>query len=144
MRSSTVHTASLAGAACLVGLVVLQLAGTGTPRSAVLVGQDSDWDVKGWTPEHKINVEASRVDATSVHNIWHSKKQAWAGIDTTQDSSYEQPARGVMYIRSVYMYFLPALCLAQAAVIWRFPIRGTRLEALERKQEKNFHKVTRQ
>ncbi|MGB1602940.1 MAG: hypothetical protein ACPIOQ_59970, partial [Promethearchaeia archaeon] len=75
------HTASLAGAACLVGLVVLQLAGTGTPRSAVLVGQDSDWDVKGWTPEHKINVEASRVDATSVHNIWHSKKQAWAGID---------------------------------------------------------------
>ena len=70
--------------------------------------------------------------------------QAWAGIDTTQDSSYEQPASGVIYIRSVYMYFLPALCLAQAAVIWRFPIRGTRLEALERKQEKNFHKVTRQ
>ena len=81
MRGSSVHTASLAGAACLVGLVVLQLAGTGTPRSAVLVGQDRDWDVKGWTPEHKINVEASRVDATSVHNIWHSKKQAWAGID---------------------------------------------------------------
>lgn len=31
--------------------------------------------------EHKIDVEASRVDPTSVHGIWHSKKQAWAGID---------------------------------------------------------------
>ena len=31
--------------------------------------------------EHAIDVKASRVDATSVHNIWHSKKQAWAGID---------------------------------------------------------------
>jgi len=46
-----------------------------------VLGQDADWDVKSWTPEHKIDVEASRVDPTSVHGIWHSKKQAWAGID---------------------------------------------------------------
>ena len=31
--------------------------------------------------EHAIDVKASRVDSTSVHGIWHSKKQAWAGID---------------------------------------------------------------
>ena len=36
----------------------------------------------GWVDtEHAIDVKASRVDATSVHGIWHSKKQAWAGID---------------------------------------------------------------
>lgn len=65
-------------ALCLVGAAV-QLTSTGSSRT--VLGQDADWNVKGWTPEHAIDVKASRVDSTSVHGIWHSKKQAWAGID---------------------------------------------------------------
>ncbi len=31
--------------------------------------------------EHKVDVEGQRVDSISAHNIWHTKKEAWAGID---------------------------------------------------------------
>ena len=31
--------------------------------------------------EHKVDVEGQRVDSMSAHNIWHTKKEAWAGID---------------------------------------------------------------
>jgi hypothetical protein len=71
--------AASAAVLCLVGLVGLQFLGTGPSRS--VLGQDADWDMHKWSPEHAIDVKASRVDGTSVHNIWHSKKEAWSGID---------------------------------------------------------------
>jgi len=77
-REAGQAAALLAVAMCLC-VAGLQLVGRSSHRA--VLGQDKDWHVHTWTPEHAIDVKASRVDATSVHNIWHSKKQAWAGID---------------------------------------------------------------
>ena len=69
--------------------------------------------------------------------------QALAGIDTTRDRTFEQPASGVLYIRCMYMVVLPVLYLLQAYCIWNFPIKGARLERLEEQQAKSFRAVRR-
>jgi Na+/melibiose symporter-like transporter len=69
--------------------------------------------------------------------------QALAGIDTTQPRAFVQPASGVLYIRSLYIALVPALELAQAFCIYSFPIRGSRLDVLEREQGQSFRAVAR-
>ena len=69
--------------------------------------------------------------------------QAVAGIDTTQDRSFEQPASGVLYIRCIYAVVCPALDVAQAVAIYCFPIRGERLRNLERTQAISFQPVAK-
>lgn len=61
--------------------------------------------------------------------------QAIAGIDTTE---HVASPSGVFYIRSVYMLMIPLLDILQAVVIYRFPIKGARLQALERAQTKSW------
>jgi len=55
------------------------------------LGADSDWDEKHWSPEHYINVAASRVDDVSAKGIWKNKDEAWDGIDKVlpTDTRYE-------------------------------------------------------
>jgi|EP01043_Picozoa_sp_COSAG02_P004117 Na+/melibiose symporter-like transporter len=69
--------------------------------------------------------------------------QALAGIDTTRDRTFEQPAAGILYIRCMYMVVLPVLYLLQAYCIWQFPIKGARLERLEAQQARLFQAVSR-
>lgn len=69
--------------------------------------------------------------------------QSLAGIDTTRDRNFEQPASGILYIRCMYMIVLPVLYIIQAYCIWQFPIIGARLEQLEAQQARSFRPVTR-
>ena len=45
------------------------------------LGEDRDWDVQKWSKNHLHAVSADLVDRRSVKNIWHSKSEAWSGID---------------------------------------------------------------
>jgi len=83
------HVTAAALAMCAV-IAVLQMADQHKYTRVLLqkqnaryqqLGEDRDWDVHHWSKSHLRDVEGGAVDKTSVHNIWHSKKQAWAGID---------------------------------------------------------------
>ena len=45
------------------------------------LGEDDDWNVRGWSKKHLTAVSADNLDKRSVKNIWHSKSEAWSGID---------------------------------------------------------------
>ncbi len=45
------------------------------------LGEDADWNVQGWDKKHMSAVSADVVDKPTVKNIWHSRSQAWSGID---------------------------------------------------------------
>ena len=45
------------------------------------LGEDDDWNVHEWSKKHLSAVSADNVDKPSVKNIWHSKSEAWSGID---------------------------------------------------------------
>jgi hypothetical protein len=45
------------------------------------LGQDNDWNVHKWSKKHLTAVSADNLDKRSVKNIWHSKSEAWSGID---------------------------------------------------------------
>ena len=49
----------------------------------------------------------------------------------------------VLYIRCVYMVMCPCLDLTQAYLIYHFPIKGRRLQQLEREQARSFRAVQR-
>mmetsp|Transcript_22113 Transcript_22113/g.44497 ORF Transcript_22113/g.44497 Transcript_22113/m.44497 type:complete len:331 (-) Transcript_22113:100-1092(-) len=74
------------------------------------LGEDADWDVKKWSKHHLRYVEGGAVDGTSVHNIWHNKKQAWAGIDDIlptggrygYESNHWMPADGAKLLGFVH------------------------------------------
>ena len=55
------------------------------------LGQDKDWNMRKWSPEHYIDVAAGRVDSTTTKGIWKSKDEPWAGIDEVlpTDTRYE-------------------------------------------------------
>jgi hypothetical protein len=55
------------------------------------LGQDKDWHMRQWSPEHYIDVAAGRVDSTTTKGIWKSKDEPWAGIDEVlpTDTRYE-------------------------------------------------------
>jgi len=46
-----------------------------------MLGQDQDWHEQKWSPQHYVNVAASRVDDATAKGIWKSKDEAWSGID---------------------------------------------------------------
>eukprot|EP00288_Rhodomonas_lens_P014401 CAMPEP_0177695496 /NCGR_PEP_ID=MMETSP0484_2-20121128/3487_1 /TAXON_ID=354590 /ORGANISM="Rhodomonas lens, Strain RHODO" /LENGTH=493 /DNA_ID=CAMNT_0019206423 /DNA_START=6 /DNA_END=1483 /DNA_ORIENTATION=+ len=61
------------------------------PARTTGLGESSDWDMKHWSKKHLETVEKNGVDDASVKGIWHSKGEAWAGIDElfpTADSPY--------------------------------------------------------
>eukprot|EP00961_Rhodomonas_salina_P076294 1024181-Rhodomonas_salina.1 len=75
---------TLAACAFCVVLAVVQISDNHRSTSALMqraatqkLGEDADWDVHHWSGKHIKYVEGGAVDATSVKNIWHSKKQAW-------------------------------------------------------------------
>jgi hypothetical protein len=45
------------------------------------LGEDGDWNVHEWSKKHMNTVSADNLDKRSVKNIWHSKSEAWSGID---------------------------------------------------------------
>ena len=80
------------------------LAAAGSPRARTqalallpehlptqMLGQDSDWHEHNWSPEHYIDVAASRVDGITAKGIWKNKDEAWDGIDKVlpTDTRYE-------------------------------------------------------
>ena len=58
------------------------------PRSS---GMKHQPHLRKWSPEHLMNVEASRVDDETVKGLWKNKDEAWAGIDKVfpTDTRYE-------------------------------------------------------
>ena len=65
-----------------------------------------------------------------------------AGIDTTGKTPLDdQPASGVLYIRSIYMLLIPALQIATAFFVFRFPIHGARLARLRERQATVFKRL---
>ena len=53
-----------------------------------------------------------------------------------------QPESAIFYIRSMYMFIVPALNLIQVYAILQYPIKGERLRLLEEKQGKSFALVS--
>ncbi len=65
--------------------------------------KDKGYGVEMWSKSHKANVANGKVDKASVKGIWHSNKEAWAGIDDifptdTPVSSSFQDSCCVLYL----------------------------------------------
>jgi len=50
-------------------------------RTVELAELPEDFDVAKWSPKHSAAVKVGKVDQESARGIWHSKSEAWKGID---------------------------------------------------------------